>query len=80
MKLPQEQQTIELNKFSMFWLRLLMYIILLWCWPQIVQWLVSLHNNVKAISVNRRPLAILIVCYELLVVQNLLALIIRYLE
>jgi hypothetical protein len=53
--------------------RALVYSLLLWCWPRLVGRLHRYHQHRGANAVSRRPLVILVVFYEGLMVQNPLA-------
>ena len=69
----------KLDKLPFFLLRLLMYGALLFFWSRLVQWLASKRNIVTQVIISRRPLIILIVFYEFLVVQNSIAILFRLL-
>ena len=55
------------------WWRAVIYSLLVLCWPRFVYHLTRHHRNDSSPSASRRPLAILIILYECLIVQNPLA-------
>lgn len=59
------------------WWRGSVYIALLLFWPQLVGYLARGHRVISAKDTGRGHLILLIVCYELLIVQNSLAAMIK---
>lgn len=69
----------QLDSLPLFLFRGLMYGVLLFFWPRLIQWLASRRYAATQVITIRRPLIILIVCYELLIVQNPVALLFKWL-
>ena len=62
-----------------FWLgwRLVFYALLIGLWPLLFQGLLKKHSIAKAHKLKRLPIVVLIVLYELLIVQNPLQTLLR---
>lgn len=69
---PQAISTLVAN-LPLGWWRAVIYSLLVLCWPQFVYHLTRHHRNDSSPSASRRPLIILIILYECLIVQNPLA-------
>jgi len=60
--------------------RLAAYSGLLVLWPRLIEWLTHSPKQVNRRLVSRRPLVLLVLAYELLIVQNPLALLLQWLR
>ena len=72
----EEHQAVQqkFNQLSWGWWRGFGYGVLLLSWPRLVRLVINYRQSTcRGQSVSRRPLIILIVLYELLLVQNPLA-------
>ena len=69
---PQAISTLVAN-LPLGWWRAVIYSLLVLCWPRFVYHLTRHHRNDSSPSASRRPLVILIILYECLIVQNPLA-------
>lgn len=77
----EEHQVVQqkLNQFPWAWWRGFGYGVLLLSWPHLVRLVINYRQSTcSEQSVSRRPLLILIVLYELLLVQNPLAALFRW--
>lgn len=61
------------DNLSLGWWRVGGYILLFLLWPRLVRRLASNRQSISNKLVSRRPLVVLILLYELLIVQNPLA-------
>ena len=61
------------DNISLGWWRVGGYILLLLLWPRLVRRLASNRQSISNKLASRRPLVVLILLYELLIVQNPLA-------
>ena len=69
---PQEISTLVAN-LPLGWWRAGIYSLLVLFWPQLVRHLTRHRRHDSSSSASRRPLVILIILYECLIVQNPLA-------
>ena len=69
---PQEIGLLVAN-FPLGWWRAGIYSLLVLFWPQLVRYLTRHRRHDSSSSASRRPLVILIILYECLIVQNPLA-------
>ena len=69
---PQAISTLVAN-LPLGWWRAVIYSLLVLCWPRLVYHLTRHHRNDSSPTASRRPLVILIILYECLIVQNPLA-------
>ena len=77
----EEHQAVQqkFNQLPWGWWRGLGYGVLLLSWPRLVGLVINYRQSTcRGQSVSRRPLTILIVLYELLLVQNPLAALFRW--
>ena len=69
---PQAISTLVAN-LPLGWWRAVIYSLLVLCWPRLVCHLTRHRRHDSSSSASRRPLIILIILYECLIVQNPLA-------
>ena len=69
---PQAISTLVAN-LPLGWWRAVIYSLLVLCWPRLVCHLTRHRRHDSSSSASRRPLVILIILYECLIVQNPLA-------
>ncbi len=69
---PQAMDSLVAN-LPLGWWRASIYSLLVMFWPQLVCHLTRYRRNNSSYSASRRPLVVLIIFYECLIVQNPLA-------
>lgn len=74
---PQAISALVAN-LPLGWWRAVLYSLLVLCWPQLVRHLTRHRRHDSSSSASRRPLAILIILYECLIVQNPLAVLLAW--
>lgn len=74
-----QEFSLYLDALPLIFFRVGAYGLLLYFWPRLIKWLVCQRSASAQPIIFRRPLIILISCYELLIVQNPLGLLFRLL-